>query len=57
MKETFRKYLDRSFHRKFSIRKGHGEMRFLRHRNAEQMQPAWGGDVDMVKVFKYKGYK
>ena len=29
MKETFRKHLDRSFHRKFSIRKGHGEMRFL----------------------------
>ena len=27
MKETFRKYLDKSFHRKFSIRKGHDEMR------------------------------
>ena len=25
-----------------NIRKGHGEMRFLRHRNAEQMQPACG---------------
>ena len=41
-RETFRKHLGRSFHRKPGIRKGHGEMRLLRHRNAKQMQPACG---------------
>lgn len=41
-REAVRKYLGRSFHRKSCIRKGHGEMRFFRHRNAEQMQPTRG---------------
>ncbi len=40
--EAFRKHLGRPFHRKSCIRKSHGEMRFLRHRNAEPMQPARG---------------
>ena len=43
-REAFRKHLGRPFYRQSCIGKSHGEMRFLRHRNAEQMQPTrgWG---------------
>ncbi len=55
MKETFRKHLGRSFHRKSSIRKGHGEMRFSDTGMLNRCSQLVGGDKDMVKVFKYKG--
>ena len=41
-REAFRKHLGRPFHWESSIGKSHGEMRFLRHRNTEPMQPARG---------------
>ena len=42
MKETYRKHLGRPFYRQSCIGKSHGEMRVLRHRNAEQIQSACG---------------
>lgn len=55
MKETFRKYLDRLFHRKFSTGKVMVKCGFSDTGMLNRCSQLVGGDKDMVKVFKYKG--
>lgn len=57
MKETFRKYLDRLFHRNSASGKVMVKCGFSDTGMLNRCSQLVGGDKDMIKVFKYKGLK